>query len=295
MVIERAPLEDELGDVLEKAARLRGLTLEVVAARAGVEVHRVEDAVDYRSELTGAEIDRLAAALGLLAAGLRAVASGRYPLPEIAGLPCCLYPLRLTHGIGVANAYVVADCGRERGILFYAGTEPEALRRAWPETIRGVEAVFITHPEAEHLGGLAEVRRRCGDVPVFGPGGAADAVGGVTVGDGAEFEFGGFRVRVWRTPGHSETHNCYVVTRVGAKRSAPLLISGDLLFAGSVGGAYFCEQRLTESLVRLVGGLPSETIVAPGHGPLTTLANEREHNPFLAGGAGVLPAKNGDG
>ena len=53
MVIERAPLEDELGDVLEKAARLRGLTLEVVAARAGVEVHRVEDAVDYRSELTG--------------------------------------------------------------------------------------------------------------------------------------------------------------------------------------------------------------------------------------------------
>jgi glyoxylase-like metal-dependent hydrolase (beta-lactamase superfamily II) len=59
------------------------------------------------------------------------------------------------------------------------------------------------------------------------------------------------------------------------------LVTGDLLFAGSVGGAYYCRRRLTESLARLARDLPDQTVVAPGHGPLTTLANERAHNPFL--------------
>lgn len=65
-----------------------------------------------------------------------------------------------------------------------------------------------------------------------------------------------------------------------ARRTAPLLIGGDLLFAGSIGGAYFCGRRLREQVARIWRDLPPDTVVAPGHGPLTTLGHERGHNPF---------------
>ena len=77
MVIERAPLEDELGDVLEKAMRLAGLGEAALAARADVDAARLSDALDYRPDFSADELRRLAAALGLNEVGLAALA----PLP----------------------------------------------------------------------------------------------------------------------------------------------------------------------------------------------------------------------
>ena len=257
MVIEHAPLEDELGDVLEKAARCAGLTEDALGVLAGVAGDKIRDAFDYRYDFSAEEIRRLATALGLNETGVSALATGHYPLPVIGGLPFCLYPLRTPHGIGVANAYVVADCCAQRGILFDTGADTEALRRVWPAGIKKLDAIFITHPETEHLAGLADVQKRFGPVPVFGPVGATipDAV---ALQEGTRMTFGVFEVPSSRT----------------------LLVSGDILFAGSIGGAYFCSERLKKHVKRLLE-LPPETAVAPGHGPLTTIANERTYNPFL--------------
>jgi len=207
MVIEHAPLEDELGDVLEKAARCAGLTEDELGARARVTGERVRDALDYRYDFTDEEIVRLAVVLGLNEVGVAALASGQYPLPVIGGLPFCLYPLRTPHGIGVANAYVVADCSAERGILFDTGADAEALRRVWPACIRKLDAVFITHPETEHLAGLADVQQRFGPVPVFGPVGAT-ITGAVALQEGSRMTFGRFEVETLATPGHVESHSC---------------------------------------------------------------------------------------
>ncbi len=280
MVIERTPLEDELGDVLEKALRHAGLTEVALAERTGIDEVRLRDAIDYRYDLTPDELRRLASVLGLNEVGLLALAGGRYGLPEIKGLPFCVYPLRMTHGIGVANAYVIADCCRETGILFDTGTGGEALRRVWPPNLRRLEAVFVTHRETEHVGGLAEVARMFGPVPVFGPAGMR-AEGVTAVGEGASFGYDAFEIEVLSTPGHVEAHHCYVVRAKSAPGGAPLLVSGDLLFAGSIGGGYFCHQRLIAQVRRLLDCLPASTVVAPGHGPMTTLAHERRFNPFL--------------
>jgi hydroxyacylglutathione hydrolase len=64
-------------------------------------------------------------------------------------------------------------------------------------------------------------------------------------------------------------------------QAASLLISGDLIFAGSVGGAFYCQRRLVENFRRLISELPENTVIAPGHGPLTTIKNERRFNPFV--------------
>jgi glyoxylase-like metal-dependent hydrolase (beta-lactamase superfamily II) len=148
--------------------------------------------------------------------------------------------------------------------------------------VKKLEAVFITHAETEHVGGLDSLRRDHDGVPVFGPGEAAGRnAPGTALGDGGTLNFGGIAVRVLRTPGHSEAHNCYRVSVPKLPGAPGLLVSGDLLFAGSIGGAYFCERRLTESVLRLLADTPETTVVAPGHGPLTTIKNERMFNPFV--------------
>ncbi len=280
MVIEHAPLEDELGDVLEKAMRHAGLNEQSLATLAKVDAGRICDAIDYRYDFTVDELRRLGQVLALNELGVQSLAAGRYPLPEIAGLPFCLYPLRTPHGIGVANAYIVADCGKNSGVLFDTGSDPVMLRRVWPAIIKRLDGVFITHAETEHTGGLAEVVKQFGPVPVFCPV-DAKVPGAAALGEGACIKLGGFEIKALATPGHAEAHNCYEVRVTKVSGGAPLLVSGDLFFAGSVGGAYFCSQQLRKHLGRLLAALPEETVVAPGHGPLTTIKNERTFNPFV--------------
>lgn len=281
MVIEQAPMEDELGDVLEKALVHACLTPDSLASCTGIDAERIRDAIDYRYDFTADELRRIALALSLNVTGVEAIASARYPLPVIAGLPFCLHPLRSPHGIGTANAYLVSDCRGGSGVLFDTGPDPERLRRMWPAGITRIAAIFLTHVESEHIGALAEVQRLFGPAPVFAPAGARFP-GAAGLGDGARMECGGYQIEALATPGHAEAHNSYLVRAPGALHASPLLISGDLLFAGSVGGAFFCGNRLREQVGRLLTQLPPATIVAPGHGPLTTLAHERIFNPFAA-------------
>jgi hydroxyacylglutathione hydrolase len=273
------PLEDELGDVLEKAMRRAGLTAEVLAARAGVSLGKIRDAVDYRSDLGCDELRRLAAALGLNEVGLCALGSGQYPKPEIGALPFCVWPLRMPHGIGVANAYLVGECGASRAVLFDTGAGIEALAAVWPSSVRALDAVFLTHVEPEHAGGLCDVVARFGAPLAYIPEGAT-APCGSSIGEGQTRRFGALEISAYTTPGHAAAHNCYLVRAPEAPAGAALLVSGDLVFAGSVGGAYFSHEQLQTHLARMLRIVPPCTVIAPGHGPLTTAENELRFNPF---------------
>lgn len=275
-----SPLEDELGDVLEKALRRSGLSETEVAARAGVPLGKLLDAIDYRPELNCDELRRLAAALALNEVGLCALGTGKYPQPAIAPLPFRVWPLQMPHGIGVTNAFLVGETGTGRALLFDTGAGIDALTTQWPPEVGALDAVFLTHVEAEHAGGLCEVVARFGAPAAFIPA-TATAPCGAPLTDGETRRFGGLEVTAFATPGHSAAHSCYLV-RASANAEAPaLLIAGDLVFAGSVGGAYFCHRRLAASLRRILGMVPGNTVIAPGHGPLTTVEHELRFNPFL--------------
>ncbi len=274
------PLEDELGDVLEKAMSCAGLTPETLSARSGVPVADIRDAVDYRPELGPAQCGRLAAALGLNEVGLCALATGKYPLPDSEGLPFRLWPLRVAHGIGVVNAYIVG--GEDgRGLLFDTGPGAGALEAAWPSAIRSIEAVFITHVEPEHAGGLRLAMQQLGVSEAFIPSGA-EAPPARPMGEGETFTAGALTVTAFRTPGHCAMHNCYHVRSTAVPAARSLLISGDLVFAGSAGGPYHCQRQLRAHLRRVLTAVPADTVVAPGHGPMTTAGNELRYNPFVS-------------
>lgn len=273
-------LEDELGDVLEKAARNIPLSLANLAAASGIDAGRLKDALDYRPDLTDGEIIRLASVLNLNEVGLTALARGNYPLPDPAGLAFALFPLRMPFGVGVANAYLIST-GGDSAVLFDTGASHAELHRAWPAQIERLDAVFVTHYEAEHIGGLAEVLRASELGAFHGPPtGRWPECRGLT--EGQVVEVGGLSITAFATPGHADEHNCYLVKSVAQPAAAAVLISGDLIFAGSLGGGYFCCQRQLKHARRIMGLLADDTVIAPGHGPLTTAANERRFNPFLS-------------
>jgi len=278
--LDKPALEDELGDVLEKAARNVPLSIESLALAAKVDCGRLRDALDYRPDLSAAELGRLAAVLNLNEVGLNALAQGRYPLPEPEGLTFCLHPLRMPYGVGVANAYLVS-MGGDSAILFDTGASHAELHRAWPARIQRLDAVFVTHYEAEHIGGLEVVLRESELGHFHGPpnGRWPECRG---LGEGQKVRVGDFAVTAFSTPGHAAEHNCYLVEAAARPAGPALLISGDLIFAGSLGGGYFCCQRQLTHSRRILGLLADDTVLAPGHGPLTTAANERRYNPFLS-------------
>ena len=91
-------------------------------------------------------------------------------------------------------------------------------------------------------------------------------------------EVGSLSAQILHTPGHTEGSICLYFSTENK------LIAGDTLFAGSIGrtdlpgGSY---DKILHSLHNRILALPDETVVVPGHGPLTTIGEERESNPFL--------------
>jgi glyoxylase-like metal-dependent hydrolase (beta-lactamase superfamily II) len=186
----------------------------------------------------------------------------------------------MAHGIGVVNAYLVSG-GGAGAILFDTGPGPEALASVWPCTVRRLEAIFITHVEPEHADGIRGALERLGPARVFIPSGASAPMA-EPIGEAESFASGGLTVTAFLTPGHCARHNCYHVRSARVPSARSLLVSGDLIFAGSAGGPYHCQRQLRAHLRRVLAAVPPDTVVAPGHGPMTTAENELRYNPFVS-------------
>jgi glyoxylase-like metal-dependent hydrolase (beta-lactamase superfamily II) len=109
--------------------------------------------------------------------------------------------------------------------------------------------------------------------------------------DGTDLEIAGLRITVDHTPGHTEGS---VVFRSGST-DGDVLLSGDTLFAGSIGRTDLPggdPRKIMESLHTKVMTLPDDTLVLPGHGPTTTIGRERATNPFVRG-ASPVPRRTG--
>jgi hydroxyacylglutathione hydrolase len=196
------------------------------------------------------------------------------------------------------NAYIVRLPGASKAVLVDPGDESERLTRAIEELGVQVEAILITHCHFDHIGAVAELARVTGapvycpelergvlaDIPSwtppgFGPFESYEA--DHTVQGGERLSLAGLEIDVVFTPGHSPGHVTYAI----GSPAHPTLLSGDVLFQGSVGrtdlpgGDWNVLERSIGGLLR---AFPTETIVYPGHMGVTTLGRERDTNPFLA-------------
>lgn len=200
------------------------------------------------------------------------------------------------HPVGAlqANAYLLVQDAR--AVVVDPGDEPGRLLAALERHGATLEAVWLTHADFDHVGGLAgllEAHRvpvylHPGDAPLLASAARQAAAWGVSIAqpptdtepleDGMELGLAGVVARCLFTPGHSPGHIAFHLPSEG------LVLTGDALFRGSVGRTdrpFGDTDTLMRSIRERLLPLPDETRVLPGHGPETTIGLERRSNPFL--------------
>ena len=195
------------------------------------------------------------------------------------------------------NCFFVRARGSDRAVVVDPGEEAERLLEAQRSLgIETLEAILLTHTHFDHVGAVAPLARATG-APVYCPELERQVLANIMdyvpwagfgpfesyeadhlVSGGEELELAGLTFDVRFTPGHSPGHVTYSV------RDENALLSGDVLFQGSVGRVDLPGgdwPTLLASIEALLDEFPAETTVYPGHMGVTTLGQERATNPFL--------------
>jgi glyoxylase-like metal-dependent hydrolase (beta-lactamase superfamily II) len=199
------------------------------------------------------------------------------------------------------NTYVVWCDGQDDALVIDPGLQPELILDFLTERNLGVAAILNTHGHGDHIGGNAALKQAYPQAPLVAGVNEAklliDANANLSapfgmpitspsadtlVREGETVEAAGIRLEVLDVPGHSPGHIVFVY------RATPCLVfGGDVLFRGSIGRTDFpnCNGQLLLAGIRnKLFTLPPDTIVYPGHGPVTTIGYEKKTNPFVGEG-----------
>jgi len=271
-------LEDEFSDVISKAQRGLGLATSELATRAGL---APQDARALRSgETDGIDFDELAGILGLRGRGLRALAEGDYnpPAAPLEGFIPLDAPAPMEGYAEMrVNSFIAHRPGSDDALVFDPGTEADTINEALRNAGLRAAAIFITHSHWDHHEALPALRAAWPEAIIYGTGeGAFDPQ--ETLRGGERFEVAGLHLDVRSTPGHATPSLSFVIEGL----ARPVAIVGDAIFAASVGGIPPEDYASTLQAIRTeLLTLPDDTLVAPGHGRLTTIGFERANNPFF--------------
>jgi hydroxyacylglutathione hydrolase len=195
------------------------------------------------------------------------------------------------------NCSIIGDETTREAMVIDPGDDIEDVLALVRKHHLQVKQIVISHAHIDHVGGAMKLRAATG-APILlnendyallkmldvqatwigvAPPGEVKIDQSITVGD--TVKAGSHEANILHTPGHTEGSICLYFP------AEKKLIAGDTLFAGSIGRTDLpggSMQKIMQSLHGTVLSLPDETLVVPGHGPLTTIGEERQSNPFLA-------------
>lgn len=268
------PLEDQFEDLIAKSMRGLHLGETELSERTGVPR-------DILSRLCRGEfcdeaaLVKVARALALDPRTLTMAASRVWaPRPvSVEGLEMFNLPYRDMR----VNAYLVWDPATKAAAFFDTATDHAPLVAKAASLGVTVEAIFLTHTHNDHLAAL-EALKSAFPVAKAWSNRAEPWPGTTTFAEGEAFTVGSLRVATRTTSGHSNGGTTYVIDGL----ARPLAIVGDALFAGSMGGGMVSFADAWKNNREKILTLADETVLCPGHGPLTTVGEEKRNNPFFS-------------
>jgi glyoxylase-like metal-dependent hydrolase (beta-lactamase superfamily II) len=271
------PLEDTFSDILGKAQRGLILSDSLVASRSGV----TEETVARLRE--GGEFDAVAAkaiapVLGLNAKALVAMGQKAYA-PADVGEFDGLAQFNTVFGDMTVNAYLVWDPATKEAAAFDTGGDCTEMLNIIDTRGLKLRFIFLTHTHGDHIYDMDRLRQHTG-APAFVSHREALA-GAESFEPGRGFVVGKLTIETRLTWGHSRGGITYVITGL----ARPVAVVGDALFAGSMGGGMASYNDALRTNREEIFTLPDNTVVCPGHGPMTSVGEEKANNPFFATGA----------
>ncbi len=198
-------------------------------------------------------------------------------------------------GIIQTNCYLIGCEETQEGVVIDPGGHPERILKAIGESGLTIHYVLNTHCHFDHMGANAEIVAATGaplalhpaELPILQARGGAALFGipvkespmpDVELAGGQVLEVGTLRFQVLHTPGHSPGSVTFYLEEEG------VAFDGDVLFAMGVGRADLTGgdwDTLMRSIREVLFALPDETVLYPGHGPKTTVGQEKRSNPWL--------------
>lgn len=280
LIQEKLALEDALEDILNKALRGLKLSAEELSERTDVPLETIQGFRNGHFNKNQQDaLSRVAFALNLNPAALLAIATGDwYPQPVA---PMDGFAMFTTaYGDMTVNAFLVWDPKTGEAASFDTGSSCQPILDAVQTNQLSLKRIFITHTHMDHLADLDRLQSspQANQAQALSYGSAAENPLGLKPlmhGDG--LLLGGLKIRVLGTSGHTPGGLSYFIQGL----EKPLVVVGDALFAGSMGGAPYAYAEALNNNRQYILSLPPETIVCPGHGPLSTVGEARTHNPFF--------------
>jgi 3-hydroxyisobutyrate dehydrogenase len=264
------PLEDNFTDILGKTQRGLKLSDAQVARAARVSL---EDLARARGgEVNETVLRKLAGALALGPATLVASAQKAWsPKPQqVHGLAA----FTTTYEDITVNSYLVWDPSTGDAVAFDTGADCGPTLAFVKQGGLRIRLILLTHTHPDHVADLVKLKAETGAPAWVGqPENFADAQ---PFTEGKTFQAGSLTIETRQTSGHARGGMTFVI----AGLAQPVAIVGDALFAGSMGGGLISFSEALENNRRKIFTLPGETVLGSGHGPLTTVEEEKAHNPF---------------
>jgi hydroxyacylglutathione hydrolase len=271
-------LEDHLGDIIRKARAMSNVPIVTAANAAGIsekELSALEETGNAANKINFTVLGKI---IQLNPQKLEGIANGWLPSPkDLSGW----HEIRVFTTSGddfSVNCYLVWDEVTRDAALFDTGLDAKPILDCIAAEQLSLRHIFITHSHWDHVEALPKIREAWPKVKLHS--GSKNAPVDQRNKNAEIVHLGGLRVTHRETPGHAEDGVTYIIGNW--QEDAPIIaIVGDAIFSGSMGGApehgALAKQKVREQIL----SLPAETLVCPGHGPLTTVAEEKEHNPFF--------------